>query len=77
MWGAAPERDLEPPLPEEARREAVHAAAAASVALEAGPASELHVRFKARVGFDRAVAAMEAFKAVLNQRRGIRPSSST
>jgi hypothetical protein len=70
---AGPERDEEPPLPDEARNGAVLAAVAPSVPREAGPATELHVRFNARVGFDRAVAAMEAFKAVIRQRPGTTP----
>jgi hypothetical protein len=68
--GLAPERDDEPPLPDEARSRAADAAAGPTAAVEASPDSVLHVRFSTFAGTDRVVGAMEAFKALLRDRPG-------
>ena len=67
------ERDDEPPLSEEAQNRLALRARQSTSPLEAGEGQELHLRFKPRVGFDRAVAAMEAFRALLRQRPGSTP----
>ncbi len=67
---AAPDRDDEPALPDEARRAAVGVATAPTLAAEAGPGQVLHVRFSQAAGADRLVHAMEAFKVVLRDRPG-------
>ncbi|HVA84869.1 MAG TPA: DNA polymerase III subunit alpha [Candidatus Saccharimonadales bacterium] len=71
--GAGRDRDEEPPLPDEARNLAVADATAASSPLEAGPGSELHVRFNSGASFDRTVAAMETFKSLLKGHPGSTP----
>ena len=68
--GLAPERDDEPPLPDEARARAAGAAAGPTAAVEASPDSVLHVRFSGYAGTDRVVTAMEAFKSLLRDRPG-------
>jgi hypothetical protein len=70
---ARPDLDEEPPLPDEARESAARLAAAPSVPMEARQSAELHVRFNGRAGFDQAVAAMQAFKAVIRERPGSTP----
>jgi DNA polymerase-3 subunit alpha len=68
--GLAPERDDEPPLPDEARARVAGAAAGPTTAVEASPGSVLHVRFSGFAGTDRVVTAMEAFKDLLRDRPG-------
>jgi DNA polymerase-3 subunit alpha len=65
-----PERDEEPPLPDEARTPAAVAAQASTTPLTAGPGNVLHVRFSGLAAADRLVAAMEEFKTVLRARPG-------
>jgi hypothetical protein len=65
-----PERDEEPPLPDEARGPAVVAAQASTSPLTAGPGNVLHVRFSGLAAADRLVAAMEEFKTVMRARPG-------
>jgi hypothetical protein len=67
---AAPDRDDEPALPDEVRATAAASAAGPTPALDAGPASVLHVHFSASARPDRLVSAMEAFRAVLRGRPG-------
>lgn len=67
---AAPDRDDEPALPDEARRAAVGVATAATPAIEARPDQILHVRFSSAADADRVVGAMEALKAMLRDRPG-------
>ncbi|MBM4409637.1 MAG: hypothetical protein FJ038_13810, partial [Chloroflexi bacterium] len=69
----SPDRDEEPPLPDEARAHAAEADAAPTPPTSAGPASELHVRFRPTAGFDLTVAAMEAFKVLIRERPGSTP----
>src|SRR5205814_9747231 len=67
---AAPERDLEPALPDEARDRAALAAASPTIPLDAsGSAQILHVRFT-RGPSDRLVPAMEALRQVIRDRPG-------
>ncbi len=66
----APERDDEPPLPDEARRRAVEAATASTPPLDARPGGVLHVRFAGGVDAERIVEAMEEVRAVLRARPG-------
>jgi DNA polymerase-3 subunit alpha len=66
----APDRDDEPPLPDEARARAAGEARAPTPPLEARPDQRLHVRFSSRAGADRIVGAMEAFKGLLGERPG-------
>ena len=67
---AGPERDEEPPLPDEARAAASLAAGASTAPASAGPDTVLHVRFSPAAGADRLVTAMEAFKTLLRDRPG-------
>ncbi len=66
----APDRDVEPALPDEARDKAIDAAAAATPPVDASPTAILHVRFAGGAGTDRVVGAMEAFKGLLVERPG-------
>ncbi len=70
---AGPERDEEPPLPDEARQPAALAAQASTEPTAAGPNSVLHVRFSGLAGADRLVTAMEQFKVLLRDRPGATP----
>jgi hypothetical protein len=66
----APERDVEPALPDEARSRVAAEAAAATDAVEAAPAgSVLHVRFNT-VPAARLVGAMEAIRRLIRERPG-------
>jgi hypothetical protein len=67
---AGPDRDDEPPFPEETRRRAMAEAAAATSPGEAGPAGVLHVRFATDAGTERLVPAMEEVRTVLRGRPG-------
>jgi DNA polymerase-3 subunit alpha len=67
---AGPERDEEPPLPDEARGAAAQAAQASTQPTAAGSDAILHVRFSGAAGTDRLVSAMEAFKALMRDRPG-------
>jgi len=67
---AGPERDDEPPLPDEARAPAAEAARATTTPVDAGPESVLHVRFSGAAGADRVVSAMETFRVLLRDRPG-------
>jgi DNA polymerase-3 subunit alpha len=70
---AAPDRDDDPALPDEARRAAVGVATAPTPATEAGPGQVLHVRFAEAARADRVVGAMETVKALLRERPGATP----
>jgi len=65
----APDRDLDPAVPDESRARIV-AAATADVPVGAGPSAVLHVRFGANAPSDRVVAAMETVKALLRDHPG-------
>jgi DNA polymerase III subunit alpha len=66
----APDRDVEPALPDEARDRAAGAARAVTPPVDASPDAVLHVRFAGGAGTDRVVGAMEAFKGLLAERPG-------
>ena len=66
----APDRDVEPALPDEARDRAADAADAGTPPVDAAPDAILHVRFAGGAGTDRVVGAMEAFKGLLVERPG-------
>ena len=66
----APDRDVEPALPDEARDRAAGAARAVTPPVDASPGAVLHVRFAGGAGTDRVVGAMEAFKGLLAERPG-------
>jgi DNA polymerase-3 subunit alpha len=66
----APDRDVEPALPDEARDRAAGAARAVTPPVDASPDAILHVRFAGSAGTDRIVGAMEAFKGLLAERPG-------
>jgi len=66
----APDRDIEPALPDEARDRAAGAADAGTPPVDAAPGAILHVRFAGGAGTDRVVGAMEAFKGLLVERPG-------
>ncbi|HET9456701.1 MAG TPA: OB-fold nucleic acid binding domain-containing protein, partial [Candidatus Limnocylindrales bacterium] len=66
----APDRDVEPALPDEARSQAAEAADAATPPVDAAPDATLHVRFAGGAATDRVVGAMEAFKGLLVERPG-------
>ncbi len=66
----APDRDVEPALPDEARDVAAGAARAVTPPIDASPDAVLHVRFAGGAGTDRVVGAMEAFKGLLVERPG-------
>ena len=66
----APDRDIEPALPEEARARAAAAGRAETSPQDAAPDAILHVRFAVGAGTDRLVGAMEAFKRLLVERPG-------
>ena len=66
----APDRDVEPALPDEARDRAAGAADAGTSPVDAAPGAILHVRFAGGAGTDRVVGAMEAFKGLLVERPG-------
>ncbi|HSL31993.1 MAG TPA: hypothetical protein VK871_00005, partial [Candidatus Limnocylindrales bacterium] len=70
LESAAPDRDAEPALPDEARDRVAGAAEAATPPTDASPGATLHVRFAGSAGTDRLVAAMEAFKRLLIERPG-------
>jgi len=67
---AGPERDEEPPLPDEASVPAAAAAQASTAPVSAGPGNVLHVRFTSGAGTDRVVTAMEEFRRLLRDRPG-------
>jgi DNA polymerase-3 subunit alpha len=66
----APDRDIEPALPDEARDRAAGAAEAVTPPVDASPGAILHVRFAGGAGTERVVGAMEAFKGLLVERPG-------
>ncbi|HEY5630189.1 MAG TPA: hypothetical protein VIR16_11830, partial [Candidatus Limnocylindrales bacterium] len=67
---AAPERDVEPALPDEARSVAAAASSSPTVPLEvAGESLTLHVRFS-RAPSLQLVPAMEALRQVIRERPG-------
>ncbi len=66
----APDRDVEPALPDEARDRAAGAARAVTPPVDASPDAILHVRFAGGAGTDRVIGAMEAFKGLLAERPG-------
>jgi DNA polymerase III subunit alpha len=66
----APDDDLEPALPDEARDRAALAARAPTPPVDAPPEAILHVTFATTAGTDRVVGAMEAFKGLLVERPG-------
>jgi len=66
----APDRDVEPALPDEARSQAAEAADAATPPVDAAPDATLHVRFAGAAATDRVVGAMEAFRGLLVERPG-------
>jgi hypothetical protein len=66
----APDDDLEPALPDEARDRAAIAARAPTPPVDASPGAILHVTFAGTAGTDRVVGAMEAFKGLLTERPG-------
>jgi hypothetical protein len=70
---ASPDRDDEPPWPDEARARAVDAAEAPTRPTAAGPGGVLHVRFSAAAGLDRAIGAMEALRTLIRARPGATP----
>ena len=70
LEGLAPDRDLEPALPDEARDRAVGEARAETPPIDASPGAILHVRFAGGTGTERLVGAMEAFKGLLVERPG-------
>ena len=65
----APDRDLVPAVPDEARARIV-ADATADAPVDAGPSAVLHVRFGVHAPSDRVVVAMETFKTLLRDRPG-------
>ena len=67
---AAPDRDIEPSLPDEERSRAQDAADAPTPPTDASASGVLHVRFSTAAGQDRLVSAMETFKAVIRDRPG-------
>ena len=66
----APDDDLEPALPDEARDRAAVAARAPTPPVDASPGAILHVTFAGAAGTDRIVGAMEAFKGLLGEHPG-------
>ena len=66
----APDDDLEPALPDEARDRAAVAARAPTPPVDASPGAILHVTFAGTAGTDRIVGAMEAFKGLLGEHPG-------
>ena len=66
----APDDDLEPALPDEARERVAVAARAPTPPVDASPEAILHVTFAGSAGTDRVVGAMEAFKGLLVERPG-------
>jgi DNA polymerase-3 subunit alpha len=66
----APDDDIEPALPDEARDRVAVAARAPTPPVDASPNAILHVTFAGGVGTDRVVGAMEAFKGLLVDRPG-------
>ncbi|HET9344311.1 MAG TPA: DNA polymerase III subunit alpha [Candidatus Limnocylindrales bacterium] len=66
----APDDDIEPALPDEARDRAAVAARAPTPPVDASPDAILHVTFAGAAGPDRVVGAMEAFKGLLVERPG-------
>jgi DNA polymerase-3 subunit alpha len=66
----APDDDLEPALPDEARDRVAVAARAPTPPVDASPDAILHVTFAGAAGTDRVVGAMEAFKGLLTERPG-------
>ena len=70
LEGLAPDRDLEPALPDEARDRAAGEARAETPPIDASPGAILHVRFAGGTGTERLVGAMEAFKGLLVERPG-------
>jgi DNA polymerase-3 subunit alpha len=66
----APDDDVEPALPDEARDRAAVAARAPTPPVDAAPDAVLHVVFAGTAGTDRIVGAMEAFKGLLVERPG-------
>jgi hypothetical protein len=68
----APDRDEEPPLPDEISATIADAATAPTVALEAGPGQILHVRFGSAPN-ERIVAAFSELRALIKSRPGPTP----
>ena len=69
MAAMAPDRDLDPAVPDESRARIV-ADATADTPVDAGPAAVLHVRFGVHAPSDRVVVAMETFKVLLRDHPG-------
>jgi len=69
MAAMAPDRDLDPAVPDEVRARIV-ADATAHAPVDAGPAAVLHVRFGVHAPSDRVVVAMETFKVLLRDHPG-------
>jgi DNA polymerase III subunit alpha len=65
----APDRDLDPAVPDEARARIV-ADATADAPVDAGPSAILHVRFGVHAPSDRVVVAMETFKTLMRDHPG-------
>jgi len=70
LGAATPDREDDPPLPDEARDEAARLSRAPTAPLQPGPGVILHVRFSSGAAADRVVGAMEAFRALLRDRPG-------
>jgi hypothetical protein len=68
----APDRDEEPPLPDEISATIADAAAAPTTALEAGPGQILHVRFGSAPN-ERIVAAFSELRTLIKSRPGPTP----
>jgi hypothetical protein len=68
----APDRDEEPPLPDEISATIADAATAPTAALEAGPGQVLHVRFGSAPN-ERIVAAFSELRALIKSRPGPTP----
>jgi hypothetical protein len=68
----APDRDVEPPLPDEILATIADAATAATAALEAGPGQTLHIRFT-NAPNERIVAAFGELRALIKSRPGTTP----
>jgi hypothetical protein len=68
----APDRDEEPPLPDEAREALSDAAQAVTEAREAGPGRSLHIRFADAPG-ERVVAAFSELRTLIKSRPGPTP----
>jgi hypothetical protein len=70
MESLAPDRDEEPPLPDEARARIQMVAGAATSPIEASPGAVLHVRFGTSSDADRVISAMQTVRELLRARPG-------